>query len=769
MQLKLEEVLKDKERELKLYKRFQDLKSLCEKSIFPSVDLPLKSHIETLTQLIERLIPDPKDRTEEMFSGEIFALLGAIYLHDIGLVKNYTWYGNEEIFNSLDVSNKKILVNYGIGKELDIPEMAIEIINYLTFSDIVKKIPLEWSITEDTKKAIIRNTKIIEHIFNFSHLLVDVFYTGLGNSQLRRFQRPMLVLRSSDVVIDINSREGIIGIKCAAKFPYELHVIENAKVYVQNAFSLFKNNVNGRLGFQYKEIVWDITKDFDYYRDIFGVPRFSSYGEHERPPFDRWKEASTILDNLFNHGYAIVVGEASSGKTTALESFLIPQIISIAPNTFYCELWGDPVSEIRDIICKRYKAFSYSGLDIISICKKLLEEGPCFFVIDTCEKLINMGEKEQEKFERFLEFCFEKDNIFLVVSGDKEDFFEWHRPFKKMRLSAVSEIKPIQGVMVLDTYGEGKIPWSVDEHYKPVECEMLQGDVSLEQMVEDMLNKTPDSMKFRGILAVLIESSEKHLKRYTMEAISFETALRDEEIQEYLNIMKDGDIVKEMEFLGSPYFSLSNRYLKEPLYRLLRLDEFEEKKKIRNMIQNALINDSFLDNVALDIVEKWKDHMVFSKEGAGMILGSLIARGEDYKPLFEKAKHDGKGIDIQPILKLVYSEDEQKRSEAIKLLFDIQDKNMVNPLLLHLKKENVREIQDLLIKGISLTGKKRSIVAIMNTLKEIGESQLRLKAIDFFYSLYGSNGKSLLIELREKEDDPLVLDEIDRLLSNLEI
>ena len=89
MLAKLEDVLKNKERELKLHQRFIDLKSFCDEQFFNLVDLPLKQHVETLKELIEKIIPEPKDRTEELFSGEIFTLLGTIYLHDISLVKNY--------------------------------------------------------------------------------------------------------------------------------------------------------------------------------------------------------------------------------------------------------------------------------------------------------------------------------------------------------------------------------------------------------------------------------------------------------------------------------------------------------------------------------------------------------------------------------------------------------------------------------------------------------------------------------------------------------
>jgi hypothetical protein len=90
---------------------------------------------------------------------------------------------------------------------------------------------------------------------------------------------------------------------------------------------------------------------------------------------------------------------------------------------------------------------------------------------------------------------------------------------------------------------------------------------------------------------------------------------------------------------------------------------------------------------------------------------------------------------------------------------------MINPLLEHLKTEKVLEIKDLMIRGMGLAGKKRTIFAIMDTLKEIGDRHLKLQAIDFFYSLFNGNARSILTEFREIEEDPVILMKIDNLLS----
>jgi hypothetical protein len=81
----------------------------------------------------------------------------------------------------------------------------------------------------------------------------------------------------------------------------------------------------------------------------------------------------------------------------------------------------------------------------------------------------------------------------------------------------------------------------------------------------------------------------------------------------------------------------------------------------------------------------------------------------------------------------------------------------------------VLEIRDLVIKGIGLTGKKKAMIAIMNTLNEIGDTQLRLKAIEFFYSLFGENTKQLLTDIRETEEDPAIIKKIDTLLTKLPV
>jgi hypothetical protein len=84
-------------------------------------------------------------------------------------------------------------MNYEIGRRLDVPDSAIEIINYLGHSNVVKKIPSEWEISENGAKAIIRNAKTFEHIFNFAHLLADLFYSDIRYLPLKRYKDPRCV------------------------------------------------------------------------------------------------------------------------------------------------------------------------------------------------------------------------------------------------------------------------------------------------------------------------------------------------------------------------------------------------------------------------------------------------------------------------------------------------------------------------------------------------------------------------------------------------
>ncbi|HVN95595.1 MAG TPA: ATP-binding protein [Syntrophorhabdaceae bacterium] len=758
MKAKLEDVLREKERELKLHKRFLHLRALCEQEVFAGSNLPLRPHVETLKDVLEQLIPDPKERGEEMFSGEIFALLGALYLHDIGLTKTVDWCLNKEILEQIDDPGKQIFLNYEIGKKLRIPESAIEIINDLVLAHTVTKIPSEWEIVDEGSKALIRSPRTLAYLFNFAHLLVDMFYSDMRYLALKRYGSPQIILKPHRASIGLDANAGVITIRYGARFPYELHAIENARRYVENMFVRFKNEVNGRMGFQYKKIVWEIALDSSFGRNIPATPKLSAYSEFEEAPIERWEEANAIIDRLFDHGHALIVGDASVGKTTVLKSFVISQLMSMVSNVFYCEMWSHPTGELRNAIGQKPGPSRPQEFDIVSACKELLEEGPCFFVIDSVERLVSIDAKEIEKFERFLDFCRKEKNIYVIICGDKETFFGWQRFFDALHGPLLLEIKttPPHGTSV----GSHDTP-----HYKPIECELLQANLDPARVIDDLFQGFRDSFEFRSIMAHFIDGQQGLTERYSVEEIFYETALPQETIARYMETLTEKDILKKTETLDGAYYSLSSRYFKEPIHTFLKLDAFEEKRTIRTILKNSSLNGVLIDAAALSLIEKWKEHMAFTKEEAGIVLASLIERQKDYGCFFEKIKKDGKGIDIQPILKLMRMSDVERRAKAVGLITDIQDKDMINPLLLQLKKENVGEIKDLLIKGISRTGKKKAIIAAMNTLKEREETGLRAEAIEFLHAFLGENSYELLADIREIDENPAIIERIDQLLA----
>ena len=121
MQSRLEDVLKEKERELKLHEKFMGLARFCEEEVFPLSSVPLHAHIETLKGIIENLIPEPKDRRGEMFSGELFVLLCTLYFHDIGAASGYGWCRSREILHAMDASPRTLILNNEIARRLEIP------------------------------------------------------------------------------------------------------------------------------------------------------------------------------------------------------------------------------------------------------------------------------------------------------------------------------------------------------------------------------------------------------------------------------------------------------------------------------------------------------------------------------------------------------------------------------------------------------------------------------------------------------------------------
>ena len=256
MHPKLEDTLREKERELRLHEKFLGLARLCDAEVFPRSPVPLRAHVESLKRLVELLVPAPNDRRSEMFSGELFVLLCVLYLHDIGAADWYGWSGAGEILRVMDARSRALFLNAEIAGRLGIPMKAMELVNSLIFS--VKKIPMEWEITDGASKAIIRNGPMLGALFDFAHLLWDISTVDSAHSVLKREQTRDL-RPTCETALAIDSREGIISVTCKPRGQYQVHVLDRVREHLETRFNRFRDAVNGRLGFQYRQIVWDIA------------------------------------------------------------------------------------------------------------------------------------------------------------------------------------------------------------------------------------------------------------------------------------------------------------------------------------------------------------------------------------------------------------------------------------------------------------------------------------------------------------------------------
>lgn len=750
MQSKLEDVLREKERELKLHAKFDNLRQFCEKEVFPLTDIPLAKHIETLKELIEKLIPEPRDRREEMFSGELFVLLCMIYFHDIGATGRYGWTSNEEILNSMETYPKTLFLNTEIGKRLHMPEKAVELVNNLIFS--ARKIPIEWEIVEDTKKAIVRNARILSEVFNFAHLMWDIFSADSAYTMLRRLQNPDMRLRFGDADLAIDSREGIIHIKCTPQVPYQVHVLARVREHVETFFKRFKENVNGRLGFQYREIVWDLGGAADETpkpampSDLFPFNAFDSL------PYIRWAEASQLLDTLFKHGHAIVVGGATAGKTTMVTSFVVPQLKHISPNVFYTEIWEQPVQQVREAIDREGRTPKGGVVDIVSTCKQLSSEAPCFFVIDGCERYRAVTPHEREKFERFVEFCLQNESVYLIALGDKEEFFEWYRPFKGSVLSAIFEVSPLNKL-------------STDA--PPPHTEVVPA-VILRENIEEIVARAPDAGELKEIVAVFTSDEENWIKRYSIGDIVFDTCMTPAKIAGYMELLQDKGILRRLDEVNTTYYVLTSRHLKGPLRRELGLDEFSEKRRIREAIEEAAGEERLLTEEMLTRIEAVKGHMMFGKKELGLILASLVVTDKDWAAMFRASGNGLREFDYRFLLALLIRDDVAVRRRTLDLLSGVRDDTLVNPLLQHLRNETDPELRDLLVRCFVSVGKRRTAVALMNALSEIGDTALKIKALDYIYALPGRKARDILVEIGVAERDAEMIERIDTCLAMLE-
>ncbi len=111
---------------------------------------------------------------------------------------------------------RTLILNNEIARRLEIPQDAMELVNSLIFS--IKKIPIEWEITEGTRKAIVRNAPMLGALFDFAHLLWDISSVDSRHAALRREQNPDL-RPGCGAAVAIDSREGIISVTCRPRSP----------------------------------------------------------------------------------------------------------------------------------------------------------------------------------------------------------------------------------------------------------------------------------------------------------------------------------------------------------------------------------------------------------------------------------------------------------------------------------------------------------------------------------------------------------------------
>lgn len=751
MQSKLEDVLREKEGDLKLYQRFLNLRSFCQERIFPSTDIPLQHHIEVLKNLTEQLIPEPLSRTEEMFSGEIFVILCLLYLHDAGVATAYKWGGNEPIFERIDKQTKTLIINRDIAGRLDIPESAVEIVNSLIFYTTIKRVPGEWEIREGSHRAIIRNTMVLEHVFSFVHLLWDIFFSSPRTSSLRRFEEPTLRIPCGGSSVTADSREGLLFIKCTPEIPYQAYLVRMVKDHVESAFKRFRQALNGKLGFQYRSIVWEID-------DV--LPEGLRAAQREEPPafygirdgVERWEEAEHILDILFKRGHVIVTGCAGCGKTRLLERYLLPQLYKISSNVFRSEVWERPVGELREAVAAATQEKQPSS-DMVSICNRLRQVGPCFFVLDCCERLQNVTEDEKEKLKRFADVCLQGEDLYLIISGDKEDFFDWYQPFNSISLSAIFELPPLDG--------SGGTPLASGD----------QSEELLKETIDAILKKSGNKSELREVVAALVGSTPQTIARSTVADIRSETGLPLVRIVDYLTELKARGIVTDHRSFDSTYYTLKSRHLIEPLREYLKLSEFDERREIMISIAKARKEGDWLSRETMETLKRWAGKVVLAGEDLSFVLGSAIHHGESPEDLLRKLEKDVRpslAMPSDPIMRLLKEEDAEKREMAVRLLSQVCDDKMVNELLLHLNEERDYTIKGLILKMLIGMGKKKTLVALMRTLSDVDDRQWKLQAIELLAGCDPSTAWDALLILAEAEKDSEVLDAIDKVFSILE-
>lgn len=165
---------------------------------------------------------------------------------------------------------------------------------------------------------------------------------------------------------------------------------------------------------------------------------------------------------------------------------------------------------------------------------------------------------------------------------------------------------------------------------------------------------------------------------------------------------------------------------------------------------------------------QWKERMMFTKAESGLILASLLYHDRDCASFVAKAEKELHGFDADYALSLLSNGDAARRERTIKLLTSVKDEGLLNPLLAHLKKEPDPGLRNLLVKGLVTSGRRNTVIAVMNTLGELGDRESKIQALDYICNLPQRVARELLIEAADTEKDPEVIEMIDAFLSKLE-
>ena len=110
--------------------------------------------------------------------------------------------------------------------------------------------------------------------------------------------------------------------------------------------------------------------------------------------------------------------------------------------------------------------------------------------------------------------------------------------------------------------------------------------VTLEETLEDILSDLKEDYEFRSMMAFFVDRQENAVSRYSIEEIYAGTLVPGKKITAFTVALKEKDILRETESQGFVYYSLTNRDLKEILYKILKLGDFEGRKKKRCLMTN---------------------------------------------------------------------------------------------------------------------------------------------------------------------------------------